>query len=551
MQIEFSIPEIYSTATPLNLWNERLGHPGNLAIKAMGLPTVNSTCSTCDLNKMCMPPFNNHFGDVQTPQHNGFADRANQTIIEKARCILNCSNLPKSYWAEAVSTATFLSNIILTPSRSNHSPYVVWKGLPPRIRWLRVFGCRAIISIPRGQQDWKFNAVGAEGVFLGYKNDYTAYCLLCLSDLKIVILKHVKFEENLFPYIQAPSLINEAWIVPWNNQLELTERVDEFRQYGHSLVDEIQLNDLLHSVEDSSRLVDEAQESTSDSAAVEDPIPVNRSCIKIIGPRHPTLIKRSIDVDLHPNYKIFGTTWVFRIKKDHLNNVTEYKACLCAQGFTETPGVDFKKTYAPTGRLNSLCCLISYAVSRGLKFHQIDIKSAFLNAPLSEVVYLSVPQCLDLDKQAFCLCLNKAIYDLKQALLAWYQCLKKWLLQAGFSACMLDPCIFFCSKGTITWLYINLNNIAIFGEDISTFIKEISQEFDIKDIGPADIMLGIEIVHGDGFISLDQSHFTNSLLDLYGFSHCKCVATPLEPSVHLQPASDEEVKKFLNLGVNY
>ncbi|MBW0506580.1 hypothetical protein O181_046295 [Austropuccinia psidii MF-1] len=215
------------------------------------------------------------------------------------------------------------------------------------------------------------------------------------------------------------------------------------------------------------------------------------------------------------------------------------------------PGVNFEKTYAPTGRLNSLHCLISYAASRGLKFHQIDIKSAFPNALLAEVVYILVPQGLNLDKQAFCLRLNKAIYGLKLASLAWYQRLKQWLLQAGFSACVLDPCVFLRSKGMMTWLYIHIEDIAIFGENVSSFIEEISQVFDIKDMGAADLMMGIEVVHGDGFISLDQSHFTDSLLDLYGLSGFKSVATPLEPNVHLQPANDEEVERFLSLGVNY
>ncbi|MBW0537118.1 hypothetical protein O181_076833, partial [Austropuccinia psidii MF-1] len=504
----------------------------------------------------------------ETPQHNWFAERANRTIIEKARCILNRSNLPKSYWAEAVSTATFLLNIIPTPSRSNNSPYAIWKGFPPRIKRLRVFGCQAVILIPKSQQDWKFDAVGAEGVFLGYKNDNTTYCILRLSDLKVVISKHVKFEENVFPCIQAPFLRDEAWIIPWNNQLESTEMVDEFHQSGYSLIDEIQMNDLFHSVEDSSRLVDEAQESSSGVAAVEMPVPVNRPRIKVIGPRHPTLIKGSVDSGNILPYNWRPKTLFTALAKSPRTynqaikspNKESWRVAIDKElssmnrlhvwdvGFPQTPSIDFEKTYAPTGRLNSLRCLISYAASRGLKFHQIDIKSAFLNAPLSEVVYLSVPQGLDLDRQASCLCLNKDIYGLKQAPLAWYQRLKQWLLQAGFSACVLNPCVFFRSRHTMTWLYIHVDHIPIFGEDVYSFIKEISQEFDIKDMGPADLMLGIRVMHGDGFISLDQSHFTESLLDLYGLSDFKCVATPLEPNVHLQLANDEEVEKFLSLG---
>ncbi|MBW0484254.1 hypothetical protein O181_023969 [Austropuccinia psidii MF-1] len=232
-------------------------------------------------------------------------------------------------------------------------------------------------------------------------------------------------------------------------------------------------------------------------------------------------------LDLQPDYKLVETTWVFRIKRYHLNNVVEYKARLCAQGFTQTPGVDFDKTYTPPGWLDSLRCLVAHAASRGLHFHQIDVKSAFLNAPLAEVVYLLIPQGLDIDQQ------------------------REWLLKIGFSSCVLDPCVFFCSKGTATWLYVHVDDIAIFGEDISTFKNKIAQEFDIKEIGCADLMLGIKAIHGIGSISLDQSHFTKSLLDLYGFSQCKPVITPLEPHVHLQPATIEELAKFQSLCVNY
>ncbi|MBW0581139.1 hypothetical protein O181_120854 [Austropuccinia psidii MF-1] len=147
-------------------------------------------------------------------------------------------------------------------------------------------------------------------------------------------------------------------------------------------------------------------------------------------------------IDRKLQYKLVGTTWVFRTKKNCLNEIVEHKACLSAQGFTQTPGLDFGKTYAPTGRLNSLCTLIAFAASRNLSFDQVYIKSAFLNAPLSETVYLSILQGLDLDQRKNCLRLNKAIYGLKKAPLAWYERLKDWLKRVGFVACLLDPCIF-------------------------------------------------------------------------------------------------------------
>ncbi|MBW0548226.1 hypothetical protein O181_087941 [Austropuccinia psidii MF-1] len=59
---------------------------------------------------------------------------------KKARCLLNSSNIPNYYWAEAVNTATLLSNLIHTPSRHNLSPHQLCEGFPSCIKKLRVFG---------------------------------------------------------------------------------------------------------------------------------------------------------------------------------------------------------------------------------------------------------------------------------------------------------------------------------------------------------------------------------------------------------------------------
>ncbi|MBW0481423.1 hypothetical protein O181_021138 [Austropuccinia psidii MF-1] len=215
-------------------------------------------------------------------------------------------------------------------------------------------------------------------------------------------------------------------------------------------------------------------------------------------------------VDLLPDYKLIGITWVFRKKHNHLNEIIEYKACLCAQGFTQTPGLDYGKTYAPTGRMNSLRNLITFAASRGLLFHQFDVKSAFFNAPLTETVYLSIPQGLNLDQRKSCLCLNKAIHGLKQAPLAWYNRLKTWLVKVRFTPCLLDPCVFLKKNTVQLWLYIHVDDIAIFGLEVKYFKEEISKEFEIKDTGTADLMLGVKISHSDKFIFLNQQHFTKA-----------------------------------------
>ncbi|MBW0507844.1 hypothetical protein O181_047559 [Austropuccinia psidii MF-1] len=64
-------------------------------------------------------------------------------------------------------------------------------------------------------------------------------------------------------------------------------------------------------------------------------------------------------------------------------------------------------------------------------------------------------------------------------------------------------------------------------------------------------MLGIKINQNFNEISLNQQHFTESLLELYGMAHCKLVAAPLLPHEHLLPASDKEREDFKKLKINY
>ncbi|MBW0525550.1 hypothetical protein O181_065265 [Austropuccinia psidii MF-1] len=543
--------------------------------------------------------FQHIFSPAETPQHNGFAERANQSILLKTRCILNHSNLPKVYWAEAVRTATVLCNIVPTPSRTNRSPFSLWRGTPPRIKNIRTFGCQAIISLQKGHRDWKFGPSRNEGVLLGFENDNTSYRILRTLDKKIVITRHATFNED----------IGEL-IIDWNSNHWPATVVDETHIAASAAVDELRADEQLI---DTSRVVDEVHVSDEDAANADVPDPESchpsnpRPRIKIIGPWHPTHITSEIleqnilpysrranallttsstdpktfrqallspnkeawteainkelksmaslnvweVVDLDPGYRLIGTTWVFRTKRSHLGEIVEHKTRLCAQGFTQTAGVDYNKTYAPTGCFNSLRTLIAFAVTNSLLFHQIDIQSAFLNAPLNETVYLSIPQGLNLARDKHCLCLCKAIYGLKQAPLAWYNRLKSWLVSNGFVACVLDPCVFYRNRNHPLWLYVHVDDIAIFGTDVSSFKTEISEEFDIKDIGPADLMLGVKVTHLPNGISLDQQHFSDSLLFLYGMQDCRPVSTPLPPNSHYSPATKEEALEFKKLEVNY
>ena len=110
---------------------------------------------------------------------------------------------------------------------------------------------------------------------------------------------------------------------------------------------------------------------------------------------------------------MIGTKWVFRNKQDEHGVVTRNKARLVAQGFTQIEGLDFVETYALEARLESIRILLAYAAHHDFKLYQMDVKSAFLNAPLSELVYVEQPPGFEDPKYPnHAYKLDKALYGL-------------------------------------------------------------------------------------------------------------------------------------------
>ena len=54
-------------------------------------------------------------------------------------------------------------------------------------------------------------------------------------------------------------------------------------------------------------------------------------------------------------------------------------------------GIDYGETFAPVARLESIRMLLAYASHHDFKLQQMDVKSAFLNGPLNELVYVKQP----------------------------------------------------------------------------------------------------------------------------------------------------------------
>ena len=139
-----------------------------------------------------------------SPQQNGVAERANRTLVEAARCMLLARNISKTFWAEAIATATYVKNRCPT-KELKVTPHEVWTGRKPQVEHLRVFGCKAYAHVPKEKRD-KLDAKSRECLFLGYPLGSKAYRLYDVEDKRIIISRDVVFDEAP-PSLSPPSSI--------------------------------------------------------------------------------------------------------------------------------------------------------------------------------------------------------------------------------------------------------------------------------------------------------------------------------------------------------
>ncbi|GKC90331.1 ribonuclease H-like domain-containing protein [Tanacetum coccineum] len=137
------------------------------------------------------------FSCPKTSQQNGKSERMIRTINNLIRTLLFQAHLPPTFWVEALHMAAYLLNLLPSSAINNEIPHTRLFKTQPNYADLRVFGC---LCYPYINTNHKLEPRATPAIFLGYPTNHRGYRCLDLNTDKIILSRHVTFDETVFPY---------------------------------------------------------------------------------------------------------------------------------------------------------------------------------------------------------------------------------------------------------------------------------------------------------------------------------------------------------------
>ena len=381
-----------------------------------------------------------------TPQQNGVAERAHQTLLRGVRIALETSKLPKTLWLEALRFTEYWYNRLPKSTLNMETPYKRRFNEDHTYEHLHKFGQNCVI---RKEKTSKLDNRGINARWLGIDEDSKGH--------RIYHSQKISVERNV-QFIEDSSIDSSRTAGENNNNKNETSRNKENKQSNTNTSDQIRNNTTkdkngnrtaqneVRRSKRSKTLTKRARGLNFDeetnialyisefneylNEVLGDPQTLKEALsqkdkhkwIEAIHTELTTLMKRKTWEYVIPpkNKNIIGVRFVFKIKRLANGEIDKYKARLVVQGFAQKEGEDFYENdlYAPTCSLTTVRLILAWAAYHDYEIHQVDIKSAYLYGELvdGEEIYVKPPPGNFIKvPPGHVLKLKKALYGLKQA----------------------------------------------------------------------------------------------------------------------------------------
>lgn len=524
-----------------------------------------------------------------THEQNGGAERENRILVEMSRTMLKAAELPKELWAEAVSTAAYVLNLTGKSSEEGVSPYELWYGKVPSIKHLRRFGSTSYVHLPRNRRK-KFDSKSIKGILVGYVN-YDGYRVFIPSKMEVVLSTNVLFNENevvcFRKRIPGNEKLSSRRLEPeslkkltqpnfrWADEVEdvynyevkeagvsttsphETEKLivneDEENESNSNKSQNVSVSKSVESQNTSSSLregrvlrprenlkpPDRFQASMVVTPSIDEPLsysqaiqsPNNADWVKAMKSEIASLEmnKTWVLVELPVGKKAISSRWLYKIKRHADGTIERYKARLVAKGYTQVAGIDYKETFSPVVRYDTIRAVLALSVEENLHLSQLDVETAFLHGDLEEDIYMHQPEGYNDGSSRVCK-LVKSLYGLKQSPRCWNKKFTDFVRSYGLKESDADPCLFVSSKPghkLVLGIFVDDGLLAAEKEeDIEVFLKGMSDTFKIRS-GPLKHYLGMEIEKKIGSIFIHQMNHAERLVAKFHQESCNPVTVPI------------------------
>ncbi|KAG8481151.1 hypothetical protein CXB51_025916 [Gossypium anomalum] len=341
----------------------------------------------------------------------------------------------RSCFGRSSLTACFFINRSPPIAIEKKTTQEVWSGNPANYSDLKIFGCPAYAHVDNGKLELR----SIKCVFLGYKASVKGYKLWYPENRKVVISRDIVFDETTM----LPNLY-----------LKDSSNKENQKQVEHQIITE---STLQASTKIENRLAFSPQYS----------IAKNRTRREIKPPKkyvEADLVAYALNVaeDIDANQEPSNYSEVFK-KKEGTPEVEEprYKARLVAKGYSQIPGVNFTDVFSP---------VVKHCLIRVL-----------------------------LEKEDYVWLLKKSLCGLKQSPRQWYKRFDSFMTSHDFKRSSFNSCVYFKknSDGSFVYLLLYVDDMLIAAKDKGEIRKvkaQLNEEFEMKDLGPAKKILGMEIL---------------------------------------------------------
>nr|GFA34839.1 hypothetical protein [Tanacetum cinerariifolium] len=253
------------------------------------------------------------------------------------------------------------------------TPYEVWHGKSPKLSYLKVWGCEALVKRDTLTKPDKLEPRSIKCNFIGYPKEIMGYSFYYPFENKVLVARNAEFLENgLIPQKASGGL----------EDLEIIQEEDTHPSIGTSLNHK---EDDLEIDEPQSDIIPIRRSTRTRNAA-------DRMCLYIDVEEHElgdlgepanykaALLDPEFDkwqnamnvetqsmkdnevwdlVELPPNGKTIGSKWLFKKKTDTDGAVHTYKARLVVKGYTQTLVIDYEETFSPVAYIGAIRILIA------------------------------------------------------------------------------------------------------------------------------------------------------------------------------------------------